>query len=187
MKVGDGSDNLAIAWEYPGQVLEVIPASFSRLKRTCDMNPSCGAILDTWTGISGTSIADLRGGTNDLTDVPIKSTRLTDLLESPSNIGKYFGSRMKGWLLPPETGYYVFWIASDDKGEFWLSTDSNPVNKVRVCYTPGAVSRRFFTAYSEQKSNPISLVAGQAYYYEVRERAIFNSHLSFGVLTFIYF
>ena len=31
MKEGVGNDNLAIAWEYPGQTLEVIPAKFSRI------------------------------------------------------------------------------------------------------------------------------------------------------------
>ena len=35
MKEGGGGDNLAIAWEYPGQTKEVIPARFSRV-----MNPS---------------------------------------------------------------------------------------------------------------------------------------------------
>ena len=181
MKEGDGSDNLAIAWEYPGQTLEVIPARFTRVNLTCTMDPSCGAMLDTWKGISGFSIADLRSGTNDLTDVPIQSTRLTDLLESPSNIGNEYGSRMKGWLMPPETGYYVFWIASDDNGEFWLSTDSNPVNKVLACHQPWSVEAREWTRFPEQQtSKPISLVAGQAYYYEVRECAILYSQLSLG-------
>ena len=31
MKEGQGDDNLAIAWEYPGQARVVIPAKFSRL------------------------------------------------------------------------------------------------------------------------------------------------------------
>ncbi len=29
MKEGNGDDNLAIAWEYPGQALEVIPTKYS--------------------------------------------------------------------------------------------------------------------------------------------------------------
>ena len=122
------------------------------------------------------------GGTNDLTDKPNSSTRLTNFLESPSNIGDEYGSRMKGWLEPIVTGYYVFWIASDDSGELWVSTDSDPANKVRACYTPGPVSYHNFTAYSEQKSNPISLVAGQAYYYEVRVCVMFNTSNSLIIL-----
>ena len=32
MKEGNGDDNLAIAWQYPGQPRVVIPAKFSRLE-----------------------------------------------------------------------------------------------------------------------------------------------------------
>jgi hypothetical protein len=75
---------------------------------------------------------------------------------------------MKGWLVPPISGDYTFWIASDDNGELWLSTDSDPLNKVRVCYQPFSAESRRWNTYSEQKSSLIALVAGQAYYYEVR-------------------
>ena len=169
MKEGGGNDHLAIAWEYPGQSLEVIPANFSLVELTCAMDPYCGAILDTWTGISGSLIEDLRGGTNDLTSEPNQSTRLTNLLESPTDIGDNYGSQMKGWLLPPVTGTYSFWIASDASGEFWLSTDSDRVNKVLVCWLNESVLQYEFMNSTTQKSEPITLVAGQAYYYEVRQ------------------
>jgi len=176
MKEGGGNDHLAIAWEYPDQPLEVIPAKFSRVEITCAMDPYCGVILDTWTGISGSLIDDLRGGTNDLTSEPNQSTRLSNLLESPTNIDDNYGSRMKGWLVAPVTGTYSFWIAADDQGEFWLSTDSDPANMVRACWLGGAVSQYFFNAYPEQKSEPIALVAGRAYYYEVRQGLILISY-----------
>ena len=166
MKEGGGNDNLAIAWQYPGQPRVVVPAEFSRVT-----NPSlAGAALDTWTGIGGTTIADLMSGTNNLADTPDKSERLVGSLEAPTNAGDNYGSRMSGWLVPPVTGLYEFWIASDDQGEFWLSSNDNPANKTRRCYMPVAVSPLFFTALPEQKSASISLVAGQPYYYEVRFR-----------------
>ncbi len=40
---------------------------------TCSMDPNCGATLDTWTGISGGSIADLMNGTNNFKSTPSKS------------------------------------------------------------------------------------------------------------------
>ena len=160
---------MAIAWEYPDQPLEVIPAKFSRKDSPCAMDPYCGAILDTWTNISGVGIGDLRGNTDDLTSVPNQSTRLSNLLESPTNIDDNYGRRMKGWLLPPVTGTYSFWIASDASGEFWLSTDSDRVNKVLVCWLNESVSRYDFTSSTTQKSKPITLVASQTYYYEVRQ------------------
>ena len=181
MKEGMGDDNLAIAWEYPGQALEVIPAMFSLVKHTltpCAQVGWCGATLDTWTGISGNSIAELSLGTNNFTNAPNTSTRLTNLLEGPNNVGDNYGSRMKGWLVPPISGDYTFWISSNSDGEFWLSTNSDHANKVLVCYQPdydGYWDSKEWYWYPEQKSSPISLVAGQAYYYEVRVCVIYTT------------
>lgn len=90
MKEGEGLDHLAIAWKYPGQELQVIPAVYSKttgpstyhenipvyaLTTTipsnqpvnCSIDFYCGAILETWTGIVGVSNNDLMYYTNDLT------------------------------------------------------------------------------------------------------------------------
>ena len=135
----------------------------------CGMtNPELiGATLDSWTGISGDSIADLMRGTNNLVNTPDKSVRLTGLLEGTSNDGDNYGSRMKGWLRPPVSGDYKFWIASDDNGELWLSTDDNPASKRLACHQPFSSWSRYWTMYPEQESKLIPLVAGKAYYYEV--------------------
>jgi hypothetical protein len=165
MKEGVGGDNFAIAWKYPGKERGVISADFSRV-----VNPYqvVGANLDTWTGIGGTSIADLMSGTNNLSNAPQISDRLQGVLEAPTNANDNYGSRMSGWLVAPVTADYQFFIASDDNGEFWLSTDGDPDNKVLICRQPYSISPRWWDAYSEQKSELISLEAGQSYYYEVR-------------------
>jgi hypothetical protein len=177
MKENTGSDFLAVAWAYPGQALEVIPAKFSLVELSCylDFNCgpclldiNCGATLETWKNISGYTIADLYGGTNNFATTSNVMTRLANLLEGPSNIDDNYGSRMKGWLVPPISGDYTFWIASDDNGELWLSTDSDPLSKVLVCYQPLSAESRSWNTYPGQKSSLIALVAGQAYYYEVR-------------------
>jgi hypothetical protein len=140
---------------------------------------SCGAMLETWSGIEGASIADLMNGTNNLTNPPNRTERLGLLLEGPFDNDDNYGSRMKGWLMPPVTGDYMFWISTDDTGELWLSSDDHPENKVRVCFVPGATDVKEWTKYPEQKSSFIPLVAGEAYYFEVRPR-IFFAMLIFG-------
>jgi len=68
---------------------------------------------------------------------------LGGLLEtkSPRELGADRGSRMMGWLVPPVTGEYVFWIAADHPSELWLSTDDNPEKMIILCSpqfpTPG--------------------------------------------------
>jgi hypothetical protein len=139
---------------------------------TCHMDSDCGATLETWTGISGTSIADLMSGTNNLANPSNRAERLGRLpgqrLEVPSSTDDNYGSRMKGWLMPPVTGDYVFWIASDDTGELWLSSDDHPENKIRVCFAPGSTGVEEWNKFLEQQSILISLEAGEAYYFEVR-------------------
>ena len=178
MKEQTGRDNLAIAWEYPSQALEVIPAKFSLVKVPCHLDVNCGATLETWTNITGSTIDDLYAGTNNFSTTSNVMTRLANMLESPSNTGDNYGSRMKGWLVPPMTGNYTFQIASDDNGELWLSTDSVSSNKVLVCYQSWSAELQNWTKYPEEKSSPISLVAGEAYYYEVRVGVIFGKVFS---------
>jgi len=74
---------------------------------------------------------------------------------------------MSGWLVPPVTGSYTFWIAADNSGEFWLSTNADRANLVRVCLT-SYVTFQAWDMNPQQMSSAISLVEGEAYYYEVR-------------------
>jgi hypothetical protein len=142
------------------------------LGASCPMDPNCGATVETWTGIRGAWISDLMSGTNNLEIPPSTSERLggerprQPLEVVTSDLG--MGSRIKGWLMPPVTGNYVFWIVADDVGELWLSSNDHPENKVRVCFAPDVTGTREWTKFSEQESTLIPLVADEAYYFEVR-------------------
>ncbi len=95
------------------------------------------------------------------------STQLITQLETPSNISDYYTQRIRGFLHVPQTGSYEFWLATDDDGELWLSTDSNPANKRRIAYITGWAGPRDWTKHTSGKSAPVSLIAGQSYYFEV--------------------
>ena len=86
-------------------------------------------------------------------------------------LGGPLKSQVKGWLVPPETGEYVFWIHSNNKGEFWLSTDSHAANKVLLSCKQKSIETRYWTMCTGPL---ISLVAGHKYYYEVRKLVIFT-------------
>ena len=159
---------------------------------------TCGATLDTWFWMQfgevnlndpttqdiwslhfdEVSMSDLRVA-NGLSNTPNKTERLGNLLEAPTNTADFYASRMRGWLRPPVTGDYVFWIAADDMAELWLSIDDNPNNGALVCSLSWKAEPRQWTAYPEQMSKPIPLVAGQAYYFEVKSTFGHNSSKSF--------
>ncbi len=125
-----------------------------------------GAVLcEWWTGITGTTVSDLTSDAN-YPDSPSGKELLVSL-EGPVNWADNYGTRIRGYLNPVTTGSYMFWIASDDDSELWLSTDDNPANVSRIAYVSGYTPSRYWTKYPEQQSSPISLTAGQKYYIEV--------------------
>ncbi len=129
---------------------------------------TCGATLDTWLLLSdGLYFNDMRFKNLPINS-PNKTQRLGGLLEAPANIADFYASRMKGWLMPPVTGDYVFWIAADDTAELWLSTNDSPENGALICFLTWKVKPRQWLAHPEQESEPIPLVGGQAYFFEVR-------------------
>jgi signal transduction histidine kinase len=88
--------------------------------------------------------------------------------EAPINWGRYFLTRMRGWLRPPVSGHYTFWIASDNSSELWLSLDAAPSNARKIASLPryGYVEPREWSKFASQRSESIWLNAGQSYYIE---------------------
>jgi hypothetical protein len=83
----------------------------------------------------------------------------------------YWGERFRGYLWPPQSGDYTFWIASDDDSEFWLSTDDKPANIALVCSVTGWTDYQVYDGTvgspgSNQKSKLVKLQAGKRYYTE---------------------
>src|SRR5204863_5051385 len=88
--------------------------------------------------------------------------------EAPSDWGNFHLTRMSGFLHPPADGEYVFWIASDNSSELWLSSDEDP-NKVRNIAALRAglwVNQHEWSRYPSQHSDPIILQSNRTYYIE---------------------
>jgi hypothetical protein len=79
---------------------------------------------------------------------------------------------MRGYIIPPETGDYTFWTASDDDSEVWLSTNEDPANAKMICNVEGWMNYQDWTYTSgapgtTYKSASIKLEAGKRYYVDV--------------------
>lgn len=125
---------------------------------------SVGNILyEKWNNISGSSVTDLTNST-DFPANPNTST-LINSMEASLNNGDNFGARIHGFICPPQTGNYLFWIASDDQSELWLSTDSDPSNSIMIAEVKGGYTgSREWNKYTSQQSLPVILEAGKRYY-----------------------
>ena len=151
----------------------------STVSITITSSAGTGNILrEYWSNIgNGSTVASLTSNAN-FPDNPTGSTLLTSF-EAPSNFGDVYGTRIKGYLIPPATGNYNFWIASDNASELWLSTTSNPESKVKICQVSNSTSAKAWTTYSEQASASIALVEGASYYIEaLHKEAYGGDHLA---------
>jgi hypothetical protein len=125
-----------------------------------------GSILrEWWTNIPGDHVPDL---TSNLA-YPNKPTgsELLPIFEGPTNIADDYGTRIRGYIHPPQSGPYTFWTATDDGGDLFLSTSEDPAQKVKIAYQTFAVRKRDWNATPTQRSNAINLVRGRRYYIEL--------------------
>lgn len=103
-------------------------------------------------------------------DYPYHPTgsEIRPLFETPVNWGEYYLTRMRGWLRPPVTGKYSFWIASDNSSELWLSLDASPSKIRRIALIPRFmfVEPRDWSRIPSQHSESVELNAGETYYIE---------------------
>lgn len=155
------------SWQHGGTANQVILVGAGDSSYTAVYNstgPAClasGTIgREFWANITGYTIADVPVNT-----LPTSISQLT-LFEGPSQAGDNYGSRIRGYICPPITGNYLFWIASDNYSELWLSTDDQVNNKVKIASVSGYTSSRSWTKYPSQQSPSIPLIAGAKYYIE---------------------
>jgi len=128
-----------------------------------------GSILrEYWTGISGTGISSLTSNAN-YPNNPTGSVQITSL-EGPTNWADNYGTRIRGYIHPPTSGAYTFWLAGDDNADLYLSTSDNPASSSRIAYVSGWTNSREWNKYGTQQSATINLVAGQKYYIEVLQK-----------------
>lgn len=90
--------------------------------------------------------------------------------KAPVDTFENFSQRLSGFIVPPATGAYTFWLATDDDGELLLSTDENPANLAKIASVNGFVNPEAWDVGTSQKSAVKNLVAGKRYYVEVRHR-----------------
>jgi regulation of enolase protein 1 (concanavalin A-like superfamily) len=122
--------------------------------------------------IAGATVASLASAPRYPGD-PDREWTLTEFKGELVN-GASFGSLVRGYLIPPATGNYEFWIASNDAAELWLSTDTNPANAVKIAFNTTFTDEFNWTAAPSQHSATITLTKGTAYYIEARHKQDIN-------------
>ena len=118
-----------------------------------------------WNGISGNAVSALTSSAN-YPNNPSGTSYLTSF-QGPTNNGSNYGTRVRGYIIAPQSGNYVFTITSDDASVAYLSPNADPAFKQILCSAPGATGATQYTLYASQTSATITLQAGVYYYVEL--------------------
>lgn len=135
--------------------------------------PTGSILLQFWANLDGgNSVSDLTNPAlnPNYPNNPTSTNYLTSF-EAPFSTGQIdYGERIIGYVYPPTTGSYVFWIASDDNSQLLLSTDASPNNAAVIASVGSYTNYRQWNTYSSQQSAPMSLMAGQRYFIEALQK-----------------
>lgn len=181
-------EGLSVAWLWlsaskPGPPRDADLKEAERAKPQLETRtgPPTGTLLrEFWNGPIGDKIQELTSAPG-FPDKPTGSTTIS-IFEGPSDVADNYGTRVRGYVLPPANGNYVFFLSSDDQGELWLSLDESPLRKRRIAQVVGSSSRRGWEdAGPAAKSEPIPLKAGKRYYVELlHKEGQGNDHFAVG-------
>jgi hypothetical protein len=100
--------------------------------------------------------------------------------EAPSHAGSNFVARIRGYVHPPKTGDYTFWLAGDNNCYFLLSPDDQPENKVNIATANNTKPREWTDEINLQQSTSISLIAGRKYYIEAAQKYLIEAFPTHG-------
>jgi len=128
-----------------------------------------GSLLrEWWTGVPGeqlTEIAKVEG----FPERPQGQAPVSEFA-APQDWGNDYVQRLRGFLIPPLDGDYVFWIAADDEAELWLSNDDTAQTRQRIATSPritgAGIKPMEWERDARQRSAPIRLQAGRRYQIE---------------------
>lgn len=132
-----------------------------------------------WWNKNYATIAALKADVN-YPNFPDITDNVTELRQT-SDWGSLYGTRVTGLLRIPANGTnttpvnYTFYVSGDDLAEFSISTDANPANLQRVCYTTRATGREVWNLDATQTSAPIALKPGSSYFVELVHKETYSS------------
>ena len=124
-----------------------------------------GVLLEEiWEDVKGSDLASISGSKKFKSQKPEQSSYLTSA-SSKDGIGDNYIRRLHGYLHPPISGDYIFWIYSDDYSSLRINSNGmNPQGAKEILNVTQAMSK---TWDSNRKSSKIKLAAGQKYHFEV--------------------
>ena len=130
------------------------------------VGPGAGIARAWWTDLKDINLTEL----GNLAEPPTGREILGKAFEVPVNVATNFEARYRGFLIPPMTGSYKFWIANESVSELWLSADATPAKKTKIAEVTRSTPYSKWPHTHEAESISVTLEAGKRYYLEVLQQ-----------------
>ena len=135
-------------------------AALTVSRLTSDYTPGI-VKFEVYNDISGTSVDQLTSNPKYIDGTP-DDIRLLGAIASPLNYGESYGASISGFIIPPTSGQYRFFLRSDDASQLWLSEDEKPANAVLVA-EENTCCNPFTEPESLRTTDPVTMIAGKKY------------------------
>lgn len=127
--------------------------------------------------VSGSKVSALTG-LQRYPDAPDEVAEINSL-QILENRGDNYGALIRGYIIPPSTGEYQFFVSGDDETQFLFSDSTSPADAKILASVPDWSPREQYGKYSSQSSPLKNLIGGQRYYFEIRfKEAAGGDHFS---------
>lgn len=164
----DTTFNLVIQAADNGGLASTTSVNVTVLNLPEGFTSSPGGLYRTFfNNIPGGNVSDLTGSAA-FPNSPDQETFLTSF--DGGGYSENYGSTIRGYLIPPTTGAYTFYIASDDSGQLILGTGSTQVSTPVIAFNNTYTNPYDWDAISTATSATYNLTAGQPYYIEMRQK-----------------
>jgi hypothetical protein len=130
------------------------------------VGPGAGIARFWWTGTNDIPPAKPGGAAG----LPTGREILGKAFETPVNRATNFAAQYQGFLIPPITGAYKFWIANESASELWLSTDETSAKKIKIAEVTRSTPYHKWPHTHEAESAPVNLEGGRHYFLEVLQQ-----------------
>lgn len=128
-----------------------------------------GKVLkEVWTNIEGIRLERLYRN-NRYPNSPNRR-ELANSISGTNRLGDNYGTRVRGYITPPHSGYYTFNVTGDNDTKLFLSTNSNPDEVKAIASIRGWTGAKEHAKFSSQTSKRIYLTAGRLYFFDLHHK-----------------
>ena len=127
--------------------------------------PERGLRWEVFNDTPGPSLKDLTESQKFQENQPDERT-IVDAFEIPSSTAKNYGGRLTGWIVPPESGEYLFYLCANGEAELFLSENESALDERLITSRAEGPWKKRQWQYAERlrgKSLPIHLERGKRY------------------------